>query len=71
MQILLVEYDALIQELVLEAVWDEGYQVISASTGEEALTWCKPKAADVLVTDIKLPGKIDGWQVESTILTCL
>lgn len=30
---------------------------------EEAQTWCVRRAADVLVTDIRLPGKADGWQI--------
>jgi CheY-like chemotaxis protein len=37
--------------------------VIHAASGEEALAWCRRGAADVLVTDIRLPGKIDGWQI--------
>lgn len=63
MRILVVEDDALIREFVAEALRDEGFDVIQASTGEEALTWCKQQVADVLVTDIRLPGKIDGWQI--------
>jgi len=41
----------------------DGYDVIHASNGEEALAWCKRQVADVLVTDIQLPGGIDGWQI--------
>lgn len=63
MRILLVEDDALIREFVVEALRDEGFDVIPASTGEEAMTLCKQRAADVLVTDIRLLGKIDGWQI--------
>jgi CheY-like chemotaxis protein len=62
-RILLVEDDPLVRELVVEALRDEGYQVIHAATGEEALTWCKRRVADVLVTDIKLRGRVDGWQI--------
>ena len=32
-------------------------------TGKQALAWCKRRVADVLVTDIRLPGRIDGWQI--------
>jgi CheY-like chemotaxis protein len=28
-----------------------------------SLAWCGRRAADVLVTDIRLPGKVDGWQI--------
>lgn len=63
MSVLLVEDDPLIREFVVEALRDAGYHVIHASTGEEALAWCKRHAADVLVTDIRLPGGVDGWQI--------
>ncbi len=61
--VLLVEDDPLIREFVVEALRDAGYHVIHASTGEEALDWCKRHVADVLVTDVTLPGNIDGWQI--------
>jgi len=61
--VLLVEDDPLIREFVVEALRDAGYHVIHASTGEEALEWCKRHVADVLVTDVRLPGQVDGWQI--------
>ena len=57
MRILLVEDDPLVREIVVEALQDEGFHVIEASDGEEALAWCKQRVADVLVTDIRLPGR--------------
>jgi CheY-like chemotaxis protein len=62
-RILVVEDDALIREFVVEALREEGYIVIHAANGEEALAWCGRQAADVLITDVKLPGGIDGWQI--------
>jgi CheY-like chemotaxis protein len=62
-RILVVEDDALIREFVVEALREEGYVVIHAANGEEALAWCGRQAADVLITDVKLPGDIDGWQI--------
>jgi len=61
--VLLVEDDPLIREFVVEALREAGYHVIHASTGEEALAWCTRHVADVLVTDVKLPGQVDGWQI--------
>lgn len=58
-RILVVE-DPLIREFVVQALRDEGYEVIHAATGEEALAWCGRRVADVLVTDVRLPGSIDG-----------
>jgi len=61
--VLFVEDDPLIREFVVGALRDAGYHVIHASTGEEALEWCKRRVANVLVTDVRLPGQIDGWQI--------
>ena len=63
MRILVVEDDPFIREFVVATLREEGYDVIHASNGEEALAWCKRQAADVLITDIRLPGQIDGWQI--------
>jgi CheY-like chemotaxis protein len=37
--------------------------VIHAADGEEALACCERKVAEVLVTDVRLPGAIEGWQI--------
>jgi DNA-binding response OmpR family regulator len=58
-----VEDDPLIREFVVEALREEGFDVIHAADGEQALAWCGRRAADVLITDIRLPGKVDGWQI--------
>jgi DNA-binding NtrC family response regulator len=62
-RVLVVEDDPLIRELLVEALREQGYDVIHADNGEQALAWCGRRAADVLVTDIRLPGKVDGWQI--------
>ena len=63
MRVLVVEDDPLIREFVVEALREEGFDVIQAADGEEALEWCRRQSADVLVTDVRLPGKVDGWQI--------
>lgn len=63
MRILVVEDEPLVREFVVEALREEGHHVIHAADGEEALAWCKRKVEEVLITDIRLPGKIDGWQI--------
>lgn len=65
MRVLVVEDDPLVRELVVEALREEGYEVIHAAKGEQALAWCKRRIADVLVTDIRLPGAVDGWTASS------
>jgi CheY-like chemotaxis protein len=63
MKVLLVEDEELIRQIVADALEDAGFEVIEAATGEEALSRCKEHIADVLFTDIRLPGEIDGWDV--------
>jgi DNA-binding response OmpR family regulator len=61
--VLVVEDDPLIREFVVEALREEGFDVVHAADGEEALEWCRRRFADVLVTDVRLPGEVDGWQI--------
>ncbi|MDX3967640.1 MAG: response regulator [Bradyrhizobium sp.] len=63
MRILVVEDDPLVRELAVEALREEGNEVIHAANGEQALALCKRQIADALVTDIRLPGGDDGWQI--------
>lgn len=44
----------------------KGYQVIEASTGEEALTILKNQKPDIILMDIQLPG-IDGLTLSKQI----
>ena len=63
MRVLVVEDDPLIREFVVEALREEGFDVVHAADAEEALEWCRRQFADVLVTDVRLPGGVDGWQI--------
>jgi CheY-like chemotaxis protein len=63
LHVLIVEDNSLIRELVADALREEGFDVVQACDGEEALAWCRQRVADVLITDIHLPGPVDGWQI--------
>jgi DNA-binding response OmpR family regulator len=60
--ILLVEDDPRIRQVLELALRDHGYDVRSASTGEEALEEVALRRPDVLLLDLMLPG-IDGLEV--------
>lgn len=60
--ILVVDDEEDILELVRYNLNREGYRVICASTGEEALTEVSKKPPDVVVLDLMLPG-VDGLEV--------
>jgi CheY-like chemotaxis protein len=63
MKVLVVEDDPLIREFAAQVLLDEGFAVIEAENGEQALEECSKKVADILFTDIRLPGVIDGWHI--------
>jgi DNA-binding NtrC family response regulator len=60
--LLLVEDEAPLRAAVAERLRDLGFEVVEASTGEEALGALTEFAFDILVTDLRLPG-IDGTGV--------
>ena len=61
-RILTVEDDERIQAAMRLALEDEGYTVIEAASGEEALEAFARRPADVVLIDLMLPG-IDGFEV--------
>lgn len=63
MRILVVEDDPLVREMAVGALTDEGFDVIEAATGEEALKHCEDRLADLIFTDIWLPGQLNGWDI--------
>jgi CheY-like chemotaxis protein len=63
MRVLVVEDDDLVRMVTVDALEDAGFEVIVATTGEEAMACCEDRIADVLFTDIMLPGNVTGWDV--------
>ena len=63
MKILVVEDEKLVRQMAVFVLRRAGYEVIEAATGEEALSRCQEHTADLLFTDIRLPGALDGWDV--------
>lgn len=65
-KILIVEDDRFYQELYCEVLEEEGYEVDSTFTGEEAISKVKEKPYNLMVLDMVLPG-IDGQEVLSRV----
>ena len=61
-KILLVDDEQSIQLLYHEEFEDEGYTVISAMNGEEALEKFSSQAPDLVILDIQMPG-MNGIEV--------
>jgi CheY-like chemotaxis protein len=62
--VLVVEDEVLLSDVIADELEDAGYRVITSLTGEEGLTVLEgPDPLDLLFTDIRLPGKVDGWRL--------
>ena len=59
-RVMIVEDEFLIRLTLSEVLSDEGYEVIEAESGEEAIRLLQESRVDVLLTDIQLPGSLDG-----------
>ena len=68
--ILIVDDDASVRALVAEAVADLGHRVLTASDGSDAIRVMEAADAsiDLLVTDVGLPGGMNGRQVADAAL---
>ena len=61
-KILVVDDDLVIRGLLRELLAEEGYEVILASNGEEAIDLAEIENPEVILLDINMPG-IDGIEV--------
>ena len=66
--LLIVEDEAALREVVAERLADQGYDVVQAANGEEAIDRLAEFAFDIVVTDLRLPG-IDGGKVLEAAVT--
>lgn len=65
-KILCVEDDINLQKSLSFILWREGYEVLCAQTGEEALALVRKEKPDLVLLDLMLPG-IDGHKVSSIL----
>jgi two-component system phosphate regulon response regulator PhoB len=61
-KILCVEDDINLQKSISFILWKEGYEVLCAGTGEEAIDLARRERPDLILLDVLLPG-IDGHKV--------
>ena len=58
--VLVVEDELLIRFMMSDGLRDAGYHVIEACNADEALTILETAAPDILVSDVRMPGSLDG-----------
>ncbi len=61
-KVLIAEDDVFISEMYNTKMSEEGFAVLTANDGEEALNIIKKEKPEVILLDILMP-KIDGWDV--------
>jgi len=61
-KVLVADDDPHIRRLIAELLAAEGYKVVLAEDGDEALTQCREERPDLMVLDIIMP-KMDGMEV--------
>jgi two-component system cell cycle response regulator DivK len=61
-RILVVEDNPMNMELAVDLLELQGYEVLSAQTGQEALDIVDSEALDLILMDVQLPG-MDGLEV--------
>ena len=66
-KILLVDDDEGLRDLYREELEEEGYEVLAASNGKEALQELEKEKPDLIVLDIVMP-KMDGMEALGRIL---
>jgi two-component system response regulator PilR (NtrC family) len=62
-RILIVEDERLIRETLIAFIKAEGYGVVAATDGQEALQMLKADAFNLVITDLKMPGRLQGMDV--------
>ena len=66
-RVLVVEDDFLVRMTLAEAMADEGFDVVEAETGEEALAAIRADSGiALLMTDLALSGRMDGRALAKT-----
>jgi CheY-like chemotaxis protein len=64
LRILLVEDEFLVRQVAFDELGDAGHSVVEAANGDEAAGILEhDRAFDMVFTDIRMPGALDGWGV--------
>lgn len=67
-KILIIEDDSFLQGLEASKLNKEGYKVITASSGEEAMEKIKELGIDIILLDLVLPN-FDGFEILKKVRT--
>ncbi len=60
-KILLVEDNEMNRDMLSRRLQRKGYQIVTAESGEQALSMARSETPDLILMDITLP-QMDGWE---------
>ena len=60
--VLIVDDEEAALETMSDALSNQGYEIITTSSGKEALTIMQDRPVDVVLTDLKMPD-VDGMEI--------
>jgi len=63
LHVLVVEDDDLLRPLTIEAVELLGFEVSSCTSADEALQWLSRLRPALVITDVQMPGRMDGLEL--------
>jgi CheY-like chemotaxis protein len=67
-RVLVVEDEVLIRLMLADTLREAGCEVVEAASGDEALSVLHAAAGlDVLITDVRMPGRTDGLELASQV----
>ena len=61
-KILIIEDDNILQQAIITAITDAGFESVSASDGDEGLAKATSEKPDLILLDLLMPKK-NGWNV--------
>ena len=67
-KILLVDDEPAIRYMLTRLLTGEGYSVVPASSGDEAIEFASQEQFDLLLLDLNMPG-LDGWETFEKLST--
>jgi DNA-binding response OmpR family regulator len=66
-RVLLVEDEDAVREVLVESLIDEGFSVVQAADGQDALQAFERDGIQLVLTDIHMPGRFDGVAVAEIV----
>jgi CheY-like chemotaxis protein len=69
--VLLVEDDSFLREAIMSGLRSFGFTVMEAESGDHAWPILKTGGIDVMVTDISMPGALNGWSLAERALAII